>query len=727
MVNNIDIWSYLISENKWATLYGAYIFYGKDKFKEKELREKINNEIIAKNFTQTKNKRDLSNEINSHVKNSEKNKNKKNNEWYIQHKDKGYKTISEKGFKDILEKISIITNKIQTSLNNNSTETRIKENANSISIAELIDRIKSGSSAKIPTFQREYVWNHDKVAPLFLSIIKDFPIGSMLFWKENINEDKYIVLDGLQRTFSLALISNDVHAYIDYDLYSWIIENKLNDKPSLTKSTFDKYNEGWIKHFNNVDLDSKEKTEEEMLKKFNNHFEVKFCINYMKNKWEEIKGIYRIPFILLNEKFTKKETADIFNLINSKGVELNNFEINSAIWSKTPITLDEPLSEDHFISRWRKNKYLSYRAKIKVVESKVIEENDLSTIEPADFIYSLIDEVTLDKQICRETFFKNGIIKTNAIEPILTIVINMLGMNNDDIADYSKILPEIGIRLKERISSLSDIVEIKTDLENSLKKLESNLSVLKNIVTNKKNSSSINIPASLLSLMINIIIKNGSGHSVVKNLKYIFTVEYLYGSYGSGSTMNAWKQLRKGDYKSFDKNYANKTIENFINEKYMLQKVEKNYDQKFVFILALFNDRFISFIKDDKLEVDHIVPKALFNLDDKSKTFVEKNYVHSFYNLQLIKSSINGEKLTQIDPSIKEYYLYNNLKEQDGFETYIKKHNSLLLKIKKDICKHTKSDSKICKKAIPKDYNNFYKFIENQKAFLEKLIKKGIF
>ena len=35
----------------------------------------------------------------------------------------------------------------------------------------------------IPAFQREYVWEPEQIEELFVSIMKNFPISSMLFWK----------------------------------------------------------------------------------------------------------------------------------------------------------------------------------------------------------------------------------------------------------------------------------------------------------------------------------------------------------------------------------------------------------------------------------------------------------------------------------------------------------------------------------------------------------------
>jgi hypothetical protein len=47
---------------------------------------------------------------------------------------------------------------------------------------ELISDIEKGQ-IKIPQFQREFVWDLKKSANLLDSIVKGYPIGTLIFWK----------------------------------------------------------------------------------------------------------------------------------------------------------------------------------------------------------------------------------------------------------------------------------------------------------------------------------------------------------------------------------------------------------------------------------------------------------------------------------------------------------------------------------------------------------------
>lgn len=112
----------------------------------------------------------------------------------------------------------------------------------SITIRQAIERI-SHNEYLLPAFQREYVWNAIQVENLFDSLMKEYPISSMLFWKVkssakgsykfyqllnyfiehhhihndafNTNQvnDFYCVLDGQQRLTSLYLGLCGSYAY----------------------------------------------------------------------------------------------------------------------------------------------------------------------------------------------------------------------------------------------------------------------------------------------------------------------------------------------------------------------------------------------------------------------------------------------------------------------------------------------------------------------------------
>ncbi len=88
-------------------------------------------------------------------------------------------------------------------------------------IRELTDGIDKFDLV-LPEFQREYVWEREQAKQLFVSLYRDYPTGSLLFWKtdkppeiKNAAVDKSkmgttsVILDGQQRLTTLYLLTRD--------------------------------------------------------------------------------------------------------------------------------------------------------------------------------------------------------------------------------------------------------------------------------------------------------------------------------------------------------------------------------------------------------------------------------------------------------------------------------------------------------------------------------------
>ena len=139
-----------------------------------------------------------------------------------------------------------------------------------ISLQEIVKNI-SKNGYLIPKFQRDFVWNTKDITDLGDSIIRGYPISSLLIMPENgtlkigahelirdeINQEKkiedndfkYYILDGQQRTTSIAKIflAADLKNEYYFDLLAIIVEkfpedNILNDSGLKTNDNKDKSN-----------------------------------------------------------------------------------------------------------------------------------------------------------------------------------------------------------------------------------------------------------------------------------------------------------------------------------------------------------------------------------------------------------------------------------------------------------------------------------------------------
>lgn len=92
-------------------------------------------------------------------------------------------------------------------------------------IKRLINKIEH-QELVLPEFQREFTWNKDQVKKLIGSFLKDYPTGSLLFWKtdeeialKNMPDFEFdgridVLLDGQQRLTTLyMLIKDDIPPY----------------------------------------------------------------------------------------------------------------------------------------------------------------------------------------------------------------------------------------------------------------------------------------------------------------------------------------------------------------------------------------------------------------------------------------------------------------------------------------------------------------------------------
>lgn len=107
---------------------------------------------------------------------------------------------------------------LEVSLRNRYRTTGRRWGTSLCKISELLDSIET-SSLVLPEFQREYVWNKDQAKQLLDSLMKEYPVGGLLFWKtnkppelKNINRPPdqlgtvTVILDGQQRLTTLYML-----------------------------------------------------------------------------------------------------------------------------------------------------------------------------------------------------------------------------------------------------------------------------------------------------------------------------------------------------------------------------------------------------------------------------------------------------------------------------------------------------------------------------------------
>jgi len=248
-----------------------------------------------------------------------------------------------------------------------------------ISLNTLIGRLREGRFV-IPDFQREFEWKPWDIRDLLRSIFLDYYIGSLLLWKgktENFsalscepiygsNGDaapEYIVLDGQQRLTAMyyAFLAPDINLpsrsnrYFfsiridrfmaeEFDLtfeYDWSKRwtQLISDRPTQYAehifplsvvgqggwTLFD-----WIKGYEEF-----WRSAAVLAKERNDDFEKATLHAENAQKFgEHVRGIteqYQISYIELDRQLEIDKVCDIFTQINSKGVQLDTFDLMNAM------------------------------------------------------------------------------------------------------------------------------------------------------------------------------------------------------------------------------------------------------------------------------------------------------------------------------------------------------------------------------------------------------------
>ena len=212
-------------------------------------------------------------------------------------------------------------------------------------ISELLDSIRKRDLV-LPEFQREFVWSREQAKQLMVSLVKDYPVGGLLFWKtdkppelKNVKDIPerlgtiQIILDGQQRLTTLyMLIEGDIPPYYTEDdirrdpreLY-YNIENgdfqyyqatRMRGNPVWFRVT-DCYSDDEI----NVFAIAKQMTDDD-----SSAFELAKLFNTNLNCLRNIRDA-DLPAQTVPTSATLTESIDIFDRVNSKGTKLSDADL----------------------------------------------------------------------------------------------------------------------------------------------------------------------------------------------------------------------------------------------------------------------------------------------------------------------------------------------------------------------------------------------------------------
>ena len=250
----------------------------------------------------------------------------------------------------------------------------------------------------IPKFQRTLVWSKHQRKLLIDSIKNGMPIGALLLYKTGDHDGitEYQLIDGLQRVTTLKKYYDKPTDFYDEDnLHEDFVKaiRKFLDNRNIkiTNDNLKKYLIEWIRSvngfeesdgFSSFELASflDERIHNELGKEMSKE-EIRTLVNLIKPHLQKIKkesdiSNFKIPIIIYTGKQSNLPT--IFQRINSKGTQLNKYQIFAAIWS-TYNTIE--ITNTKIIDRI-KSKYEAL-----IDEGLEVENYDPSTFYTSRFTY----------------------------------------------------------------------------------------------------------------------------------------------------------------------------------------------------------------------------------------------------------------------------------------------------------------------------------------------------
>ena len=260
-----------------------------------------------------------------------------------------------------------------------------------VSLNTLIGRLREGRFV-IPDFQREFEWKPWDVRDLMRSIFLDYYIGSLLLWSgtkknfaalscepiygyEGSAKAEYIVLDGQQRLTAMyyAFLAPDIplprranryYYFIrvdrfmaqEYDKafeYDWSKRWKqliINPEQQYATHTFplavvgeegwalSNWVQGYERYWSKVATEARQAGSDSQLKQATLH--VENATEFSKHL-QSLSGQYQVSYIELDQELGIDKVCDIFTQINSKGIQLDTFDLMNALLKPKDVQLKQ--------------------------------------------------------------------------------------------------------------------------------------------------------------------------------------------------------------------------------------------------------------------------------------------------------------------------------------------------------------------------------------------------
>lgn len=236
--------------------------------------------------------------------------------------------------------------------NTNTTNYQNHCEVNTWTVTNLIDSTLENPSKKnrviIPKYQRNLVWSEKQKREFIASLKKGFPFGSLLLYKQGADGQgvlKHTLVDGLQRTTTIKSYVDQPTKFFESNLISPDMITEILEVLSLD---FDDENRlirvitDWVKQLRGFE-ESQGYSSFNLAKEILEKLDVEQDGNTLgtltnslipfKEKLEKESDISNIQIPIIIYSGESKNLPTIFERLNSKGTQLNKYQIYAATWS----------------------------------------------------------------------------------------------------------------------------------------------------------------------------------------------------------------------------------------------------------------------------------------------------------------------------------------------------------------------------------------------------------
>ncbi|QUH28301.1 DUF262 domain-containing protein [Vallitalea guaymasensis] len=535
-------------------------------------------------------------------------------------------------------------------------------------INDLLDAFKQQPLKKkkiiIPQYQRNLVWNNSKKKLLIDSIKSGMPIGAFLLFNEGAEDGniRYHLVDGLQRSTSIKNYNENPTLFfspdnIDKNFRNILVETFKDDEKKLVKLFVE-----WVqtlKGFNENDGFSSysaityidEKTDNKLDKN-----QTKLATNSIITYLDEIKQLsnindIKVPIIIYHGN--KSDLPTIFERINSKGTQLNKYQIYAATWS---------IYDSFDINNTEIIKKIQAKYEALIEEGLEIDNYDPLNFNTASFNYFEY-LFGLGKLLCEDENYSNLFGKNNnKKDQTESIGFNLgcicLGNDLKKMGKLPTYLQKIDLNKYEKC--ILDSVKITNKILNPFIGFKANTKSKGNPVIYHTEMQIISIIGKIFKSKYdeNLNLRNGYSQSIDK-LKRTIPLHYLYDilrNYWSGTGDNKALELIKSDkYKTEIKQSQwdlvfDEWFENDISKKEKSRITIK--PQSILLLRFIYTHLFSAHeeLSHEIYEIEHLCPVS--KLKNAAKN-VDGLPISCISNLCLIEKDLNRSKNNK---TIYQYY-----------------------------------------------------------------------